>query len=74
MTIKCCRDCPDRELGCHGWCEKYLAAKNRIAEMHAEKDKIRDIIGYSYERIREGATINAKARQQRRRWRFCGRR
>ena len=25
MKKNCCFDCPDREVGCHGWCPKYLA-------------------------------------------------
>ena len=25
-----CRDCEDRYIGCHGSCEKYLGAKDRL--------------------------------------------
>jgi len=25
MKKNCCFDCVDREIGCHGWCPKYLA-------------------------------------------------
>lgn len=27
-----CRNCPDREVGCHGKCEKYKAFKERMSE------------------------------------------
>ena len=33
-----CRECPDREVGCHGKCEKYAAWKDTI---QAEKDRQR---------------------------------
>lgn len=33
-TIKCCKDCQDRAVGCHSTCERYKAEK-------AEWDKIR---------------------------------
>lgn len=35
----CCKDCPEREVGCHAVCEKYLA-------FHEERTK-------TLERIRE---------------------
>lgn len=24
MGIKCCKDCQDRHIGCHGSCQRYL--------------------------------------------------
>lgn len=32
-----CKECQNREVGCHGHCETYLNAK---AEMQEEKDRI----------------------------------
>lgn len=26
-TIKCCQDCKNRHLGCHGTCQNYIKAK-----------------------------------------------
>lgn len=36
--IKCCADCPDRHVGCHGDCEKYKVEREAF---DAEKDEIR---------------------------------
>lgn len=27
MMISVCRNCLDREIGCHGYCQKYLSEK-----------------------------------------------
>lgn len=35
--IKCCADCQDRHVGCHGDCEKYKAEREAF---DAEKDAI----------------------------------
>jgi hypothetical protein len=35
--ITVCKDCPDRSLGCHGTCEKYIQEK---AKTEALKHKI----------------------------------
>ena len=35
MIIKCCKDCNDREIGCHGKCERYIKEKE-------ENDKYRE--------------------------------
>lgn len=35
--IGVCKDCAERAIGCHGTCEKYIAAKK---EWDAEKTKI----------------------------------
>lgn len=37
--FKACKDCPDRKLGCHSTCERYLSEKAeraRIKERAAE--------------------------------------
>lgn len=72
-TIKCCKDCTERELGCHGWCEKYIAAKNKLAEMRAAKEKERDIHAYTYNIVQTNRERSARSRQERRRWRLGGR-
>lgn len=36
--IKCCTDCQDRHVGCHGDCEKYKAEREAYEK---ERDEIR---------------------------------
>lgn len=39
MNIKCCKDCKDRKVGCHGQCEKYITEKEeneRKAKAHID--------------------------------------
>ena len=46
LTITTCKDCLDRNVGCHGSCQKYLDAKSEnerkkawlYQKMDAEKD------------------------------------
>ena len=33
----CSRDCPSREIGCHGRCERYLAYEAEKKAFYAEK-------------------------------------
>lgn len=41
--VQTCKGCPDREVGCHSRCEKYLKAKarqdlvNRLRQKREEK-------------------------------------
>lgn len=32
MKITCCKDCTDRQIGCHATCERYLEQKKRNEE------------------------------------------
>lgn len=34
-----CKDCPDRHLGCHGTCEKYLSVKEDCLAAHENHRK-----------------------------------
>lgn len=36
--IKCCKDCPDRVVGCHSTCEKYINEKNAV-DIQKQKEK-----------------------------------
>lgn len=40
MHIYCCKDCPDRKVGCHVTCEKYIQEK-------ADIDKFNDQVNRS---------------------------
>lgn len=39
-----CKECPDREIGCHGKCEKYLAWKeeNDRRRINVQEGRKRD--------------------------------
>ena len=37
--IQCCRNCPDRSVGCHSTCEKYISEKAAHDELN---EMIRD--------------------------------
>lgn len=41
-----CKGCPDRECGCHSWCDKYLREKKEHEESRAKKNSIRDYYEY----------------------------
>lgn len=41
--ITCCRDCADRNPGCHGTCEKYIQQKAELEAWKAEQRKQEDI-------------------------------
>lgn len=45
-TIVTCRNCPDRHIGCHGECEKYLKAKQEYEAMKVARHKEKDIFDY----------------------------
>ena len=34
-SVSPCKDCPDRTLGCHSNCEKYIAFQQNLAEEKA---------------------------------------
>ena len=48
----CEPDCPDRQMGCHGKCEKYRAFRNGRLAAHEEKLKQYKITEYSTEAVR----------------------
>lgn len=33
-----CYHCPDREMGCHGRCERYAAYRAKLDEANAKRD------------------------------------
>ena len=32
IKITCCKDCEDREIGCHSYCEKYIREKEQMVK------------------------------------------
>lgn len=35
-SINCCKDCKDRQLGCHGKCERYINQKDEYLKRKKE--------------------------------------
>lgn len=55
MKIECCaKDCPDRHIGCHSDCERYLQERKKLDECNLaiRKEKERQ----AYIDIFKGAT------------------
>lgn len=40
-----CRGCPDRVIGCHGKCPKYIAFARWIKEKHAAEQRAKERCG-----------------------------
>ena len=60
--IRCCKDCQERHIGCHGKCEKYQAENQAHRAEKARLDNIR------WERnAANNVLINGAIRQIRRR-------
>lgn len=38
MKIDCCKDCPNRSVGCHGTCEEYQKQSKAHNEMLNKKN------------------------------------
>ena len=38
MGIKCCKDCQDRHIGCHGSSQRYL---DEVEAANAERERLR---------------------------------
>ena len=38
MGIKCCKDCAERHIGCHGSCQRYL---DEAKDANAERERLR---------------------------------
>lgn len=59
-TIRCCKECPDRAMGCHSACEKYQEEKASWDKIRAEE---RERQRQEYCRMK--AIVEAKARMTR---------
>lgn len=56
MTIKCCMDCADRHVGCHGTCDRYITEKKAQEELRDKIQAQRDFDNIFIERA-QGAVI-----------------
>ncbi len=61
--ITCCKDCPDRYPGCHGKCEKYIAARAEYDAQKAEAAKKFNVASGLYEQ-RSNSIHKVTARQR----------
>ena len=61
-----CKDCVDREPGCHSWCESYKREKKRLAKIREARDKDRDIVDYRYTMVANAKAKSAKNKKKRR--------
>ena len=42
VSISCCKDCKERQVGCHGTCEKYIAEKEAVSNEKRIQNKNRN--------------------------------
>lgn len=66
--IKCCKNCTEREVGCHGWCETYIQEKAQYEHRKAETSGRRDAEMYSREVSRDKGCTALRRKQQNRHW------
>lgn len=55
-----CKDCAERKLGCHGSCQKYMAAKAEDMKITEEKRNEMNYIGYCVLRLERIARMRGK--------------
>lgn len=46
-----CKDCPDRHIGCHSECEKYLSFKADVANRKEQQDNEQRARLYRYKEM-----------------------
>ena len=51
MNTKVCYKCPDRKVGCHGYCEKYKELKEYYEEVRKQRSHATDFHIYSVRTI-----------------------
>lgn len=61
-----CHNCPDRELGCHATCEKYISYKKELDEINAKIKKEALLYGYvhEYEKRRTARVKNKRIKDK----------
>ena len=61
-----CKNCPDRYIGCHSKCEKYLTAKSNHEKRKAEIRLQREAAVYLQDRIAKNVNNAAKTHRDNR--------
>ena len=66
--IRCCKDCQDRFIGCHGTCEKYIAQNKAHQEelKRIYESKGVDIMMEEYKIRERYRTVQKRKRSKRR--------
>lgn len=65
--IYCCNKCPDRHIGCHGKCEKYIAENKKHKDYLKKKREESEIANYIYSR--NGDYLDSKTNSHRKSFR-----
>ncbi len=67
MMKSVCHNCPDREVGCHGSCEKYIQAKAEHDRERVEKQdaylKEKDIKELKFKAVARIRKITARTKR-----------
>lgn len=61
--IRCCKDCDERHIGCHGECEKYRAESQTHRAEKARIDSIRWGRNEANEVLKNGAFRQLRKRR-----------
>ena len=61
-SISVCKDCPDRRVGCHSICEKYIAEDKRNQKEREEARKQKEIYSAQLDRKIDGMMRMQKRR------------
>lgn len=71
MKIRCCYGCEERQIGCHGTCEKYLAEKASLDKEREDKHKKQDERNRIWDTYLQGLknmkNVRAKCNEKRKR-------
>ena len=62
--FKACKDCTDRELGCHSWCETYLNARAELDRCNRIAERDRKSRDYSYDIYRRNLDRHIRRRRK----------
>lgn len=57
-----CKDCPDRQVGCHSTCEKYLAFRKERNELNEKTYKQKEVEYADYTRYMRASREKQKQR------------
>lgn len=63
-----CKDCPDREPGCHGYCKKYKREKEEFEKLKLENRKDFDVDEYVIEKAVNKKNRRAKEKAKNKRY------
>ena len=62
-----CQDCPDRKVGCHAFCNKYKAFKQKCDELRELRNRKKQE-EYAIDHIRYARAYKIKQKQKTKYW------